>query len=136
MGKLIFGAVLLLAAFLLRVAGATVGTGGAEGGRGGRAAAGGLLRTISLGFAALGVVLVLFSTIVVVDAGEVGVRHAFGTVDPTPLLPGIRFVTPWSSVERFSAREEQYPFSGEQVEEIAALSREQMGMTVDVGLRW
>jgi regulator of protease activity HflC (stomatin/prohibitin superfamily) len=51
-------------------------------------------------------------------------------------MPGIRFVTPWSSVERYTTREEQYPFSGEQVEEIAALSREQMGMTVDVGLRW
>jgi len=76
------------------------------------------------------------SMFVVVDAGRVGVRHAFGSVDPNPLLPGIRFVTPWSSVERFTTREEQYPFTGDQVEEIAALSSEQMGMTVDVGIRW
>jgi regulator of protease activity HflC (stomatin/prohibitin superfamily) len=74
--------------------------------------------------------------LVVINAGEVGVRHAFGSVDQSPLLAGIRMVTPWSSVERFSTREEQYPFSGDQVEEIAALSSEQMGMTVDVSLRW
>jgi regulator of protease activity HflC (stomatin/prohibitin superfamily) len=73
---------------------------------------------------------------VVIDAGRVGVRHAFGSVDPMPLMPGIRFVTPWSSVERYTTREEQYPFTGDQVEEIAALSKEQMGMTVDVGVRW
>jgi regulator of protease activity HflC (stomatin/prohibitin superfamily) len=85
---------------------------------------------------AIGVVFVLLSMFVVIDAGTVGVRHAFGFVDPEPLMPGIRFVTPWSSVERYTTREEQYPFSGEQIEEIAALSREQMGMTVDVGLRW
>src|SRR6185503_5909176 len=64
------------------------------------------------------------------------VKHAFGTVDPQPLLPGIHLVAPWSSIERYSAREEQYPAEGEQVEEIAALSSEQMGMTVDAGLRW
>jgi regulator of protease activity HflC (stomatin/prohibitin superfamily) len=45
-------------------------------------------------------------------------------------------VAPWSSIERYSAREEQYPAEGEQVETIAALSSEQMGMTVDAGLRW
>src|SRR5258706_6470187 len=83
-----------------------------------------------------GVVMVLMSMFVVVDAGRVGVRHAFGFVDPKPLMPGVRFVTPWSSVERYTTREEQYPFTGDQVEEIAALSKEQMGMTVDVGVRW
>jgi len=57
-------------------------------------------------------------------------------VNPSPLLPGIRMVPPWSSIEHYSTREEQYPFTGDQVEEIAALSSEQMGMTVDVGLRW
>ncbi len=55
-------------------------------------------------------------------------------MSPTPLLSGIRLVPPWSSVERYSTREEQFPPSGEQVEEIAALSSEQMGMTVDAGV--
>jgi regulator of protease activity HflC (stomatin/prohibitin superfamily) len=95
-----------------------------------------VLRTFGLLFAAMGALAATASTIVVIGPGTVGVRHAFGHVDRTPLMPGIRFVTPWSSVERFSTREEQYPESGDEVEEIAALSSEQMGMTVDVALRW
>ena len=76
------------------------------------------------------------SSVVVIDAGQVGVRHAFGEVDPQPLLPGVRFVTPWSSVERFSSREEQFPERSAQAEQISALSSEQMGMQVDVAVRW
>jgi len=131
MGTLVFGLVLLAVAFFLRFGAATVRPEGAAG----RPVAGGL-RVGSYVAILAGVVVVLMSMFVVVDAGRVGVRHAFGSVDPKPLLPGIRFVTPWSSVERFTTREEQYPFTGDQVEEIAALSSEQMGMTVDVGLRW
>jgi regulator of protease activity HflC (stomatin/prohibitin superfamily) len=66
----------------------------------------------------------------------VGVRHAFGKVDPRPLLPGVNLVAPWSEVERYSAREEQWPTAGTEAEQIAALSSEQMGMTVDVAVRW
>src|SRR6266550_3737652 len=131
MGELVFGLVLLAVAFFLRLGAATV-RGEATAGR----SIGGILRLLSYVALAIGAITVLGSTTVVINAGEVGVRHAFGTVDPKPLLPGIRLVTPWSSIERFTTREEQYPFSGEQVEEIAALSSEQMGMTVDVGLRW
>ena len=131
MARLVFGLVLLMVAFFLRLGAATVRTEG-SGGR----PIGGALRVLSLVSLVIGVLAVMGSTLVVVNAGEVGVRHAFGFVDPQPLLPGIRMVTPWSSVERFTTREEQYPFTGDQVEEIAALSSEQMGMTVDVGLRW
>ncbi len=131
MGELVFGFVLLGVAFFLRLGAATV-RGESSGGR----PISGILRILSYVALVVGVITVLGSTTVVINAGEVGVRHAFGTVDPTPLLPGIRIVTPWSSVERFTTREEQYPFTGEQVEEIQALSSEQMGMTVDVGIRW
>jgi regulator of protease activity HflC (stomatin/prohibitin superfamily) len=128
MGKLIFGGLLLLIAFFLTLA------------RSGSATAGrptaSLLRVFSLGFATFGLLIILAALVVVVDPGQVGVKHAFGTVDPQPLLPGIHLVAPWSSIERYSAREEQYPAEGEQVETIAALSSEQMGMTVDAGLRW
>ena len=129
MGQLLFGLVLLGVAFFLRLGAAAVRSDGAR-------PVGSLLRTASLGALIVGVLLVLGSTAVVINAGEVGVQHAFGSVSPSPLLPGIRMVPPWSSIERYSTREEQYPFSGDQVEEIAALSSEQMGMTVDVGLRW
>jgi regulator of protease activity HflC (stomatin/prohibitin superfamily) len=120
-----FGAALLLL---------STATGLAKGqGRGGPAWAfrlGGLLAAL------LGVLIVGTSMVKVIDAGTVGVKHAFGRVSPRPLLPGIRFVEPWSSVEYFSTREEQFPESAEQVEQIDALSREQMGMKVDVALRW
>ena len=132
MGKLILGALFLGAAFLIRLAGALSGGGSGGAGR----VPTGVLRAATLGFLGLGLVLVLFSTLVVIGPGETGVQHYFGSVNPNPLMPGIRFVYPWSSVERYSTREEQYPFTGDQVEEIAALSSEQMGMTVDVGVRW
>ena len=53
-----------------------------------------------------------------------------------PLMPGVRFVAPWSEVERFSTREEQFPDQFAEAEVMPALSSEQMGMTVDVALRW
>lgn len=129
MGKLVFGFFLLIVASLVMLAAAAVK------GQGPRPA-GGLLRTIGIGLAVAGVVLMLFSTVVVIQPGQVGVRHAFGYVDPTALMPGIRFVAPWSSVERYSTREEQFPTEGDAVETIAALSAEQMGMSIEVALRW
>ncbi len=126
MGKLVFGGVLLLVSFFMMLA-----RSGAAGGR-----SSGLLRAMSLGFAAFGVLIVLGALVVVIDPGQVGVKHAFGTVDTRPLLPGIHMVAPWSSIERYSTREEQFPQAGDEAESIEALSSEQMGMTVDAGLRW
>jgi regulator of protease activity HflC (stomatin/prohibitin superfamily) len=127
MGKLVFGVVLLLVAFFLMVARSGAGPG---------AKSSGLLRAFSLVFSAIGLLFMLGALVVVVEPGTVGVRHAFGTVDLTPLLPGIHLVSPWSSVERYSSREEQFPRAGDEAETIATLSSEQMGMTVDAGLRW
>jgi regulator of protease activity HflC (stomatin/prohibitin superfamily) len=126
MGKLVLGGVLLLISFFMMVA-----RSGASAPR-----ASGLLRLFALAFSTLALLLVLGALVVVVEPGQVGVKHAFGTVDAQPLLPGIHLVPPWSSVERYSTREEQFPMAGEQVETIAALSSEQMGMSVDAGLRW
>ncbi len=129
MGKLVFGFFLLILASLLIL------TAGALKGQGPRPA-GGLVRTFGIALGVAGAVLMLFSTVVVIEPGQVGVRHAFGYVDPVALLPGIRFVAPWSSVERYSTREEQFPAVGEDVETISALSSEQMGMSIEVALRW
>jgi len=131
MGELVFGFVLLGIAFFVRLGAATVRSDSGAG----RPIAG-ILRIISYVVLTVGVFTILGSTAVVINAGEVGVRHAFGTVDPKPLLAGIRLVSPWSSVERFSTREEQWPRAGAQVEEIEALSSEQMGMHVEVSIRW
>jgi regulator of protease activity HflC (stomatin/prohibitin superfamily) len=128
MGKLILGGALLLAAFLVVTMSGAARDRAPAGGR--------AVRTIGVLLGVLGALFVLGSTVVVIQPGQVGVQHYFGYVNDTPLLPGIRLVLPWSNIERFSAREEQFPETGDRVEEIAALSSEQMGMTVDVALRW
>ncbi len=130
MGGLVLGLVFLAVAFLITTASA------ATKGQGPRPVSG-ILRLVAIAVLVVGGVLVVGSTFVVIQPGEVGVRHAFGTVDPKPYLPGIRFVTPWSSVERFSTREVQYPeVGGDERETMDALSSEQMAMKVDAGLRW
>jgi len=127
MSKLVFGGTFILIAVVLTIIGTAAKSAGKSSGP---------VRPIGGLFLVIGLLIALSSFVVIIDAGEVGVRHAFGRVDPEPLLPGIRAVSPWSSVERFSAREEQYPEGSDDVEEIAALSSEQMGMQVDVALRW
>ena len=101
MGRLILGGVILLVAFVVRTAGAGLK------GAGGRSS--GLVNLLSLGLIVLAAVILLGSTVVVIDAGQVGVRHAFGTVASEPLLSGVRMVPPWSQVEYYSTREEQFP---------------------------
>jgi regulator of protease activity HflC (stomatin/prohibitin superfamily) len=129
LGSLMLGGAVLVAAFLLFTAAAgRRGSGGTAGAM--------LLRTGAWLLTVIGAFIVVSSSIIVINAGQVGVRHAFGEVDPQPLLPGVRFITPWSSVERFSSREEQFPERSAQAEQISALSSEQMGMQVDVAVRW
>src|SRR2546426_535940 len=99
MGKLVAAAVLLVIAFSVLLAAATV-----RSQRPGPIA--NLLRLGGLGAAAVALLLAIGSGMVVIDPGEVGVRHAFGYVDPAPLLAGIRLVVPWSVIERYSTREE------------------------------
>ena len=129
MGKLVAGAVLLGIAFFLLLGAATL-----RSQRPGPVVS--LLRVLGLVVAVIGIAVGIGALVVVIDPGEVGVRHAFGYVDQTPLLAGIRFVPPWSSIERYSTREEQWPTRGEQIEAIEALSSEQMGMHVEVSIRW
>jgi len=93
-------------------------------------------RAVGMALLGLGGFILVTSAVVVIQPGSVGVRHAFGTVDPVALLPGIRFVTPWSEVERYSTREEQFPEVGDEAERMDALSSEQMAMKVDAALRY
>jgi len=130
MGKLVFGGVLLLAAFFVMVGRASLSSGS------GPRPVAGLLRLVALALALVGALLVVGSTVIIIEPGQVGVRHAFGSVDSVALLPGVRFVSPWSEVERYSTREEQYPEAGRSAETIPALSSEQMAMNVDVAVRW
>jgi regulator of protease activity HflC (stomatin/prohibitin superfamily) len=129
MGKLVAGAVLLFISFGILLAAATF-----KSQRPGPVV--GMLRFVGYAVAVVAVLALAGSAMVVIDPGEVGVRRAFGYVDPQPLLSGIRFVVPWSEIERYSTREEQWPTRGEQIESIEALSSEQMGMHVEVSIRW
>ena len=122
MGSLVLGGGVIVASLIV------LATGAARGAR--------LARLAGMALFAVGVLILMTSTFVVIEAGRVGVRHALGEVDPTPLLPGVRFVTPWSSVEEFSTREEQWPGGADAAEAMSALSSEQMGMQVDVAVRW
>jgi len=128
-GTLIFGFILLAVGLVVRASGKSLGSGGSR-------VAGTVVTLVSFGLILLGGFTLLSSSVKVIDAGSVGVQHAFGSVSPNPLLPGVRFVPPWSDVERCSTREEQFPPASEQVEQMAALSSEQMGMTVDAAVRW
>ncbi len=128
MGSLVMGILLLFVAFVLFTVAA---------GRQGAAGAGAkILRLVAVGLMVVAGMSVAGSMVKVIDPGSVGVQHAFGTVGATPLLPGIRFVSPWSSVERYSTREEQWPSARQDAEAIQALSKEQMGMQIDVAIRY
>lgn len=134
MTRLVFGVILLVVAAILMVTASALKKNASV--RPGAGAGAGLTRGLGIVLGAIGVLLLLTSSLVVIDAGTVGVQHAFGTVSRTPLLPGVRFVPPYSQVERFSTREEQWPRAGVDAERIAALSSEQMGMQVDAAVRW
>src|SRR5206468_1289035 len=83
MGKLVSAAVLLAIAFSLLLAAAML-----RSQRPGPVV--NLLRLAGYGLAAIALAVGIGSLMVVIDPGEVGVRHAFGCVDPAPLLDAIR----------------------------------------------
>src|SRR4029453_3340937 len=98
MGSLVLGGVILVAAFFVFTAAA-----GLQRGPEPRPAAR-MIKAAGVVLTAIGAFFLLSSSIVVIDAGKVGVRHAFGEVDPRPLMPGVRLVTPWLNSGRFSPR--------------------------------
>jgi regulator of protease activity HflC (stomatin/prohibitin superfamily) len=129
MSQLVLGFFVLVIGSLVLLGAAGIRTKGpSQGGTIGRA--------VGMGLLGLGGFILMTSAVIVIQPGTVGVRHAFGTVDPVALLPGIRIVSPWSEVERYSTREEQFPEVGDEAERMDALSSEQMSMKVDAALRY
>jgi len=129
MTQLFFGIILLAAGIVIRAVGRSLRTGE-------RRPVDGALLAGSYALMGIGAATLLGASVKVIDAGTVGVQHAFGKVSPTALLPGIRIVPPWADVERYSSREEQFPPVQAEAEVMAALSAEQMSMQVDVAVRW
>src|SRR5690349_18017466 len=128
MGSLVMGILLVFVAFILMTV--------AAGRQGGMGAGAKILRLIAYALIFVAGLSIVGSMVKVIEPGTVGVQHAFGSVGSQPLLPGIRFVSPWSSVERYSTREEQWPSAQQDAEAIQALSKEQMGMQIDVAIRY
>lgn len=83
--------------------------------------------------AALGLALFLSNTVVLVNVGEVGVKHFLGKVDPAPLEQGVHLVNPFAGVEKMSTREQGYPGDGG-VERMEAQTSEQLNVQLEVSI--
>ena len=93
----------------------------------------GRAKLLALGLMFGGVALAGVNTVVIVDVGEVGVKHFLGRVDPVPLGQGIHVINPLASVEIMSIREQSFPPSG-RIEQIEAQTSEQMNVALEVSL--
>lgn len=63
-----------------------------------------VVRVVGIAMALLGVVLFLFSTVVVIDAGEIGVKVVFGRVSEAALRNGVHLVPPYANIVRYPVR--------------------------------
>ena len=87
------------------------------------------------GYAAMGfgVVLAASSSFVLIDVGEVGVKHFLGSIDPAPLTQGVHVVNPLASIEKMSIREQSFPTDGG-VEQIEAQTSEQLNVALEIAI--
>src|SRR2546430_17341859 len=99
MGKLVAAAVLLVIAFSVLLAAATV-----RSQRPGPIA--NLLRLAGLGAAAVALLLAIGSGMVVIDPDEDGVWPTFRYMDPSPLLARTRLVVPRSVIRQYTTNAE------------------------------
>lgn len=67
--------------------------------------------------AIVGVLFLAWSTVRIVDAGEVGIPVTFGTVGE-PLEQGVAFTNPFATVNKMSVRTENYTASGDAAIEV------------------
>lgn len=95
-----------------------------------------MFRNIVLGIVVL---WVLFSSIVIVDAGRTGVYSLFGKVSDAELSSGIHLINPLAKVEMMSVRTEQYTMSKVATEgqkpsddSIASLTKEGLSVELDI----
>src|SRR3989338_655402 len=99
MGKLVFAAILLVVGLVGWRALVSMAAGQRED-------AAGKLRLAAKGALAFGlivpIVIVAFSTFVIISTGHVGVVTQFSKVEPTPLYEGLNIVAPWKQVHQMS----------------------------------
>lgn len=89
--------------------------------------------------AIIGICLMLFSCVSVVQAGSVGVVKVFGKVSDTPVREGLNFINPFASVEAVSVRTSEYTMSHVAQEgqisgddSITSLSKDGLPLPIDV----
>ena len=93
----------------------------------------GRAKLLGVGLMFGGVAVAGVNTVVIIDVGEVGVKHFLGVVDDVPLGQGVHVINPLASVEIMSIREQSFPPSGS-VEQIEAQTSEQMNVALEVSL--
>jgi len=96
-------------------------------------AKGGSVRLYSYVIMLFGVGLGLLNAVVLIDVGEVGVKHFLGRVSPTPLEQGVHIVNPFASIEKMSVREQAFPMDGG-IERIEAQTSEQLNVDLEISL--
>jgi len=85
------------------------------------------------GLMAGGMAVAALSTVVLVNVGEVGVKHFLGDVDLAPLEQGIHVVNPLATIEKMSIREQAFPVDGS-VERIEAQTSEQLNVMMEISM--
>ena len=99
----------------------------------GMGARSGTVRLLSYVFMVFGVALAFMNAIILVNVGEVGVKHFLGTVDPVPLEQGVHVVNPLASIEKMSIREQSFPSDGG-IERIEAQTSEQLNVNLEISI--
>ncbi|MCK5652381.1 MAG: hypothetical protein KAJ42_13430, partial [Gemmatimonadetes bacterium] len=93
----------------------------------------GSIRLVSYGTMLMGIVVALLSTVILVNVGEVGVKHFLGSVDPVALEQGVHVINPLASIEKMSIREQAFPADGT-VERIEAQTSEQLNVNLEISM--
>lgn len=100
---------------------------------------GGTKKALLAFLGAVALAWLLISSIVVIDAGTVGVYSLFGKVRSESLQPGFHIVNPFASIIRMSVRTEEYTMSRSISEgrktgddSIAALTKEGLNVSLDM----
>ena len=121
MGSMMLAMLVIVAGVAVRVAGPALL--GAQGNS----------KLLGYGLMLGGIGLGAMNTVVVIDVGEVGVKHFLGKVDPVALPQGLHVINPLASIEKMSVREQSYPEGGG-IEPIEAQTSEQLNVALEVSL--
>ncbi len=93
----------------------------------------GSVRLFSYVMMLFGVGLAFLNAVVLIDVGEVGVKHFLGAVSPVPLEQGVHVVNPFASIEKMSIREQSFPADGG-IEQIEAQTSEQLNVMLEISM--